>query len=62
MTQIIQVTMELMEIKMEYNTSWDASDIEGFVQYILDTQRHDSNYSVDEWLEETERNYPELLK
>ena len=61
MRKIIEITMELAEIKNDYNTDWTVDEIESFVEYIIDAQRNDEYYTVDQWLEETEQNYPELL-
>ena len=61
MRKIIEITMELVEIKNDYNTDWTVDEIESFVEYIIDAQRNDEYYTVDQWLEETEQNYPELL-
>ena len=62
MRNIIKLTMELTVIKMEYGTSWDENTISEIIDYILETQAFDENYTVDQWLEETENNFPEFFK
>ena len=62
MSKVIEITMELLEIKEEYQTNWTTDEIESFVDYIMEGQKDDEYYDVDQWLLETEMNYPELLQ
>ena len=62
MSKVIEITMELLEIKEEYQTNWTTDEIESFVDYIMEVQAEDEDYDVDQWLLETEMNYPELLQ
>ena len=62
MKNIIKLTMELTQIKMEYNTSWDENTISEIIEYILECQSEDEYYTVDQWLEDTENNCPEFLQ
>lgn len=62
MSKVIEITMELLEIKEEYQTKWTTDEIESFVEYIMEIQEDDEDYDVDQWLEETKMNCPELLQ
>lgn len=62
MSKVIEITMELLEIKEEYQTNWTTDEIESFVDYIMEVQSEDEDYDVDQCLLETEMNYPELLQ
>lgn len=62
MSKVIEITMELLEIKEEYQTNWTTDEIESFVEYIMEIQEDDEDYDVDQWLEETKMNCPELLQ
>ena len=57
--EIVQMTMELMQI----NEKWNEDEILGIIEYIQSVRENsDSDYDVDAWYEETKMNYPEMLK